>query len=137
MWEVKTKEDKRKKKKGFWKVAFFFLSFFLVCFLIVVCLWRWFWYKFGRVFCILRIRAVSSSWNFEFSFESLPHPPYSSELAHSDYYMFLNLKWWLCGRRFESNEEEKQKDILGGFDKSYYLKGIEKMKDRRIHCIEL
>ena len=36
-------------------------------------------------------------------FESLPHPPYSPDLALSDYYLFPNLKRWLCGRRFESN----------------------------------
>ena len=38
-------------------------------------------------------------------FESLPHPPYSPDLDTSDYYLFPNLKRWLCGRRSESNEE--------------------------------
>ena len=140
MWEEKKKRTKeRKRRKGFWKVALFFLSFSSVCFLIVVCLRRWFWYKFGRVFCILRIRAVSSSSNFEFGFESLPHPPYSPDLVRSDYYMFLNLKRWLCGRCFESNEEVEweTEGYFWGFDKSYYLKGIEKTKDLWIRCIEL
>ena len=41
----------------------------------------------------------------ELGFESLLHPPYSPDLAPSDYYLFPNLKRWLCRRRFESNEE--------------------------------
>ena len=69
---------------------------------------------------------------YELGFESLPHPPYSPELAPSDYYLFLNLKKWLCGRRFESNGEIEweTEGYFGGFDKSYYLEGIEKLKDR-------
>jgi len=31
--------------------------------------------------------------------------PYSSDLAPSDYYLFPNMKKWLAGRRFYSNEE--------------------------------
>ena len=68
----------------------------------------------------IRIHRISQTW-----------PP-------SDYYLFPNLKRWLCGRRLESNKEfawgiEK---YFEGFDKSYYLEGIEKLKDRWTH-IEL
>ena len=41
----------------------------------------------------------------ELGFESLPHRPYSPDLAPSNYYLFPNLKRWLCGRRFESSEK--------------------------------
>ena len=53
--------------------------------------------------------------------------------------MFRNLKRWLCGRRFESNKEIEweTKGYFGGFDKPYYLEGIEKLKARWNHCIEL
>ena len=68
----------------------------------------------------------------ELGFESFPHPPYSPDLAPSDYYLFLNLKRWLCVRRFESNEEVEweTEGYFGGFYKSYYLEGIEKLNGR-------
>jgi len=40
----------------------------------------------------------------ELRFQLVPHPPYSPDLA-SDYYLFPNMKKWLAGRRFYSNEE--------------------------------
>ena len=39
------------------------------------------------------------------SFELLPHPPYSPDLAPSDYYLFADLKKMLQGKRFYFNEE--------------------------------
>jgi histone-lysine N-methyltransferase SETMAR len=38
-------------------------------------------------------------------FEVLKHPAYSPDLAHSDYYLFPNLKKHLKGRKFSSLEE--------------------------------
>ncbi|KYN28021.1 Presenilins-associated rhomboid-like protein, mitochondrial [Trachymyrmex cornetzi] len=38
-------------------------------------------------------------------FKLVAHPPYSPDLAPSDYYLFPNLKRWLQGKRFRSNEE--------------------------------
>ena len=53
--------------------------------------------------------------------------------------MFPNLKSWSCVKRFEWNEEIKweTEGYFGGFDKSYYLKGIEKLKDRWTYFSEL
>ena len=48
---------------------------------------------------------IAQAKKHELGFESFPHPPYSPDLAPSHYYLFPNLKRWLCGRRFESNEE--------------------------------
>ena len=75
---------------------------------------------------------VAQAKKHELGFESLPHPPYSSNLAPRDYYLFPNFKRWLCGRCFESNEEVewKTEGYFGGVDKSYYLDDIEKLKDR-------
>ena len=69
----------------------------------------------------------------------VPHPPYSPDLAPSDYYLFPNLKRWLCGKRFESNDEVKLETeaYFEGLEKSFYLNGIEKLKDRYTRCIEL
>ena len=75
----------------------------------------------------------------ELGLESLPHPPYSPDLAPSDYYLFPNLKRWLCGKRFESSKkvEWETKGYFGVFNKSYYLESIGKLKDRWTRCIEL
>ena len=63
--------------------------------------------------------------------ESLPHPSCYLDLASSDYYLFPNLKRWLSGRRFESNEgvEWETEGYFRGFDKSYYLEVIKKLKN--------
>ncbi|KAG5319861.1 NU5M oxidoreductase, partial [Acromyrmex heyeri] len=37
--------------------------------------------------------------------ELLPHPPYSPDLASCDFFLFPNLKKWLGGKKFTSNEE--------------------------------
>ena len=41
----------------------------------------------------------------ECKFEQLNHPPYSPDLAPSDYYMFRNLKSHLRGTRFRDDDE--------------------------------
>ena len=63
----------------------------------------------------------------ELSFEFLPHPSYSPDLAPSDYYLFAELKKMLQGNRFYSNEEAK--------DKSSYKKGIEMLEKRWTDCV--
>ena len=42
--------------------------------------------------------------NYLIYYEILPHPPYSPDLAPSDYFLFPNMKTWLGGKRFSSNE---------------------------------
>ncbi|GFX94317.1 mariner Mos1 transposase [Trichonephila clavipes] len=41
----------------------------------------------------------------ELQFELLDHPPYSPDLAPSDFFLFPHLKIALGGQRFSSNEE--------------------------------
>ena len=41
----------------------------------------------------------------ELSFELLPYPPYSPDLAPNDYWLFADAKKMLQGMRFGSNEE--------------------------------
>jgi histone-lysine N-methyltransferase SETMAR len=40
----------------------------------------------------------------ELAFQILPHPPYSPNLAPSDYHLFKNLKQHLRGTHFKDNE---------------------------------
>jgi histone-lysine N-methyltransferase SETMAR len=35
----------------------------------------------------------------------LPHPRYSPDLAPCDFFLFPNMKKWLCEKRLASNEE--------------------------------
>lgn len=75
----------------------------------------------------------------ELRYELLPHPPYSPDLAPSDYYLFPNLKRWLQGKRFYSNEEvEFETDAyFEGLGADHYKKGIEMLEDRWMKCISL
>ena len=75
---------------------------------------------------------IAQAKKHKLGFESLLPSSYSPDLAPSDYYLFANPKRWLYGRCLESNEEvEWEADgYFGGFDKSYYLEGIQKLKDR-------
>lgn len=75
----------------------------------------------------------------ELRFEVLNHPPYSPDLAPSDYYLFPNLKKHLAGRKFSTNEEviaetERFFEELG---ESAYKKGIEALEHRWNKCIEI
>ena len=40
----------------------------------------------------------------EFGFEILPYPPYSPDMAPSDFYLFPKLKSYLRGTQYGSNE---------------------------------
>ena len=68
----------------------------------------------------------------ELSFEVLPRPPYSPDLAPSDYYLFTDLKKMLLGKRFYCNEEviTETNAYFKAKDKSFYKKGIEMLKKR-------
>lgn len=72
-------------------------------------------------------------------YELLPHPPYSPDLAPSDYYLFPNLKRWLQGKRFHTNEEVilETDAYFADFDKLYYSRGIKMLEDRWKKCILL
>lgn len=75
----------------------------------------------------------------ELGFELLPHPPYSPDLAPSDYFLFSDLKRMLVGKKFSSNEEviAETEAYFEANDKSYYKNGIEKLEDRYNQCITL
>lgn len=75
----------------------------------------------------------------ELKFELLPHPPYSPDLAPSDYHLFPNLKKWLGGRRFENNEAviDAVNSYFEELDVSHYKDGITKLEHRYEKCISL
>jgi len=68
---------------------------------------------------------------------SFRHPPYSADLAPSDYYLFPNMKKWLAGR-FYLNEEviAETNAYFAELDQTYYSEGINKL-EQWTKCISL
>ena len=76
---------------------------------------------------------------YELRYELLPHPPYSPDLAPSDYFLFPKLKKRLGGKRFYSNDEiiSQTNTYFEDLEISYFLEGIQKLEKRWTKCIEL
>ena len=72
-------------------------------------------------------------------FEIHPHPPYSPDLAPSDYFLFPALKSFLKGKRFACDDDVIS--VVNGFfeekDESFYKSGIEKLFDRYDKCLRV
>lgn len=62
----------------------------------------------------------------ELKFELLPHTFYSPDLTRLDYFLIPNLKKWVGGKRFASNEESEftVDGYIVEFDGPYYDQGI-------------
>lgn len=75
----------------------------------------------------------------ELHFELLHHPPYSPDLAPSDYFLFSELKKSLRGIRYGSDSEviDAANEYFEGKDKTFYKGGIEKLEARWQKCIDL
>ena len=73
----------------------------------------------------------------ETEMERLPHPPYSPDLAPSDYHLFGRLKEHLDGKKFRKNEEviRDVQEWLHWQPKDFFLSGICKLPDRWRKCI--
>ena len=80
------------------------------------------------------VRALLS----EFRWEILPHPPYSPDLAPSDFFLFPNLKNHLKGTRFSSLDDAKNatKTYLRGQGPEFYSNGLMRWKYRLNKCID-
>lgn len=72
-------------------------------------------------------------------FQLVHHPPYSPDLAPSDYFLFPNLKKHLKGQRFEdiSDVTQAAESWFEEQPKEFFLSGLEKLKQRCKKCIEL
>lgn len=83
--------------------------------------------------------AVATSKLVELGYELLPHPPYSPDLAPCDFFLFPNMKKWLAGQRFSSNEEviAATEAYFAGFDKKYFLDGLKRLEHRWKKSVEL
>ena len=75
----------------------------------------------------------------ECKFEQLNRPPYSPDLAPSDYYRFRNLNSHLRGTRFRDDDELKAATEAWFEDQidDFYFKGIDCLKEKWAKCIEV
>lgn len=72
-------------------------------------------------------------------FELLSHPPYSPDLAPSDFHLFRHLKESLRGTAFEGDE-----DVISAVnqwfqdqDEKFFLEGVQALKHRWEKCVQL
>ena len=75
----------------------------------------------------------------DFNWELLPHPPYSPDLAPSDYYLFLCLQNFLSGGKYQ-NAQEVKNDVISYFDsrkKEFFNHGILKLTQRWADVVAL
>jgi len=70
-------------------------------------------------------------------FEVLKHPPYSLDLAPSDFHLFVPMKEHVRGQKFADDNEvmETVKSWLKATPKSFFLEGIRKLVDRWTKCV--
>ena len=73
-----------------------------------------------------------------FGWEQFDHPPYSPDLAPSDFHLFLHLKSFLAGRRFHDNNEVKEAvtTCFASQATSFYDEGIQKLLQRYDKCLK-
>ena len=71
--------------------------------------------------------------------ELLPHPPYSPDLAPSDFYLFPNMKKHLRGRVFSSDDDVKSagNGVFASIDKSLFLVSLQSLEKRWNKCIAI
>jgi histone-lysine N-methyltransferase SETMAR len=104
------------------------------------CNWRTFWRKNAAERSPRGHRALATQKELAYlGLHCLDHPPYSPDLAPSDYHLFPGLKKQLKVRHFSSNAEVTvaAKTWLGGQLSEFFLKGLHKLEQRAKKCIEL
>ena len=74
-----------------------------------------------------------------FSWEIFDHPPYSPDLAPSDYHLFSKRKVWLATQCFHTNEElmDGFKTWLHNLAAPFYDEGLRKLVPRYDKCLNV
>ena len=72
-----------------------------------------------------------------FGWDIITHPPYSPDLAHSEFHMFPKLEEHLSGMRFNNDDEVKDavQRFLNSMAVNWYDVGIRKLPIRLQKCI--
>jgi transposase len=74
-----------------------------------------------------------------FNSEIFDHPPYSPDLAPSDYHLFIKMKVWLATQRFHTNEElmDGVNNWLHNLVAPFFNKGLQKLVSRYDTCLNV
>ena len=74
-----------------------------------------------------------------FNWEIFDHPPYSPDLAPSDYHLFSKMKVWLATQRFHSNEElmDGVNNWLHTLAAPFFDEGLQKLVSRYDKCLNV
>ncbi len=85
------------------------------------------------------VAALVTSLLKDFDWTVFSHPPYSPDLAPSDFHLFPSLKKWLGGRHFDSDVQLQATvdEFFSKQDASWYAHGIEKLVSRYNKCLDL
>lgn len=80
---------------------------------------------------------VSSATIDACGFHTLPHPPYSPDLAPSDFFLFNHLKKALRGQQFATKEElrDSVSEFFDGKDSKYFKKAFQDLVNRWKKCV--
>ena len=67
----------------------------------------------------------------------MDHPPYSPDLSPSDFYLFLHLKKFLGGKRFDDDDDLKDavREWLTSQGAAFYEEGVQKRMPRYGKCL--
>ncbi len=73
----------------------------------------------------------------QLGFTTLPHPPYSPDLAPSDYWLFSEMKKSIRGKKFENLQQmaSSLSQWVSHTPESWFAKGIQKLPERWMKCI--
>ena len=71
-------------------------------------------------------------------FELIDHPPYSPDLAPSDYFLFANLIKHLAGKRYESDDDviSAVEDFFESQEENFYATRIQALQHRWKKCVD-
>ena len=72
-------------------------------------------------------------------FTVVPHPPYSQDLAPSDFWLFPNLKETLKGQHFLSDAEVEatMRKWISSKPETFFINGMEKWIERVKKCMAI
>ncbi|XP_071097976.1 histone-lysine N-methyltransferase SETMAR-like [Haliotis cracherodii] len=82
---------------------------------------------------------IAMAKNHDCGFELLQHPPYSPDLAPSDYHLFPQLKRHLAGTHFHSDDDviTAVNNCLSDQEVDFYKSGIMALQHRWQKCVDL
>ena len=72
-------------------------------------------------------------------FQVVDHPPYSPDLAPSDFHLFPNMKKHLAGKQYRTDDEviSAVEEFFDNQQEKFYLEGIQALQHRWTKCVNL